>query len=292
MFGFFKKSKKDLSNSDVAFDLKPLYESLTSSQKVHFNNLANNLHFEIHKFATIKGLNSLCKSFLVKKKFEDPEILSPNLYSFYEHDEELKRHTFEIFYPFNEFSSVKALRHLVDERYPENDILSMISGEAAIRVIKGEFFHMGSNSGNLSAADDDIQVKEDKSHNNSEKKHNSGIEINQITNIVEKNDKAVHRRADISLDEKRKKIIEKNDRAVHGRSEFESNSESANNANINDAEDSNNDAQSESLYFCKKEWLGISIKCPACECKFIVDKTMIFYSYGVRCPQCNQKIII
>lgn len=146
MFGFLKKSKL-VESTAVVFDLKPLYESLSSSQKKHFEELASFLHTDIHQIATVSGFSELLRCAVGKKKLSGPEFISPLATQAYIFDKELTVDQFQSFYPISKFDSVQALKDLISEFPPQdatqyasqNELLSAISGEAAVRLLRGDF---------------------------------------------------------------------------------------------------------------------------------------------------------
>ncbi len=142
MFGFFKKSKLTEDNSVLVFDLKPMYDSLTFTQKSSFNTLADGLHFEIHRVATLSGFEVLLHCAIGKPKNGSAELITSSVMQFLSSDPDMVEQRYDVFFPICEFESVKALRGLVDNRYPQNNILSAISGEAAVRVLRGDFYDL------------------------------------------------------------------------------------------------------------------------------------------------------
>lgn len=139
MFGFFKKSKL-IESSVNTYDLRPLYESLSSSQKSHFDALADMLHTDIHQFAVTSGFSNLLRCAVGQKKSGRPEFITPSATQMYLADNDFTAFQLRSFYPFAEFDSVAAYKGLVDERDPQNSVLSVISGEAAVRLLRGDFF--------------------------------------------------------------------------------------------------------------------------------------------------------
>ena len=139
MFGFFKKSKL-VESTMVVYDLKPLYNSLSSSQKSHFDELADMLHTDIHQTATLSGYGSLMRCSIGQKKSGGPEIITPTATQMYLADRDFASYQLYSFYPFSQFDSVHACKNIVDEGSPQNLILSVIAGEAAVRMLRGDFF--------------------------------------------------------------------------------------------------------------------------------------------------------
>jgi hypothetical protein len=139
MFGLFKKSRPE-SSSFVAFDLKPLFNTLATNERAKFESLSNHLHLEIHRISTVMGFPNLRQSAIGKKKFQNPEIFSPNVAMMYLADPRFARSSLESFYPVEKFDSVRALEFMVNGREAPNEVLSIISGEAAVRVLRKDFY--------------------------------------------------------------------------------------------------------------------------------------------------------
>lgn len=138
MFGFFEKQKTKESSSILAFDLAPLVNSLSSADRVHFRSIADAIHTEIHPHATLSGWSHLMQCWVVKKKGHGytPEIATPAVASFLASDIDFTKSVYEIAFPISTLNSVAALEHLVNRHEPQNDILSMISGECAVKILK------------------------------------------------------------------------------------------------------------------------------------------------------------
>lgn len=139
MFGFFKKSILVESTTHV-FNLKPLYNSLSSSQKTHFDMLADMLYSDIHQFASTSGFSGFERCSVGQKKDGGPEFIFPTPTQMYMFDNDFARFQLHSFYPFSKFDSVVALRNILDETLCEHSVLSVISGEAAVRLLRGDFF--------------------------------------------------------------------------------------------------------------------------------------------------------
>jgi len=138
VFGFFDKQKKKESSTIVAFDLAPLVNSLSPADCVHFHSMADAIHTEIHQHATVGGWGHLMQCWIVRKKGHgySIEVAPPAVASFLASDVDFTKSVYEIAFPISKLSSVAALKHLVDNTRPQNDILSMISGECAIEALK------------------------------------------------------------------------------------------------------------------------------------------------------------
>lgn len=144
MFRFFNRGRpKEPDGSIIAFDLQPLYDSLTARQKSEFESQANALHLEIHQMATVYDFAHLMKCCLRKSKNGSLGVASPNETAMFLHDSAFARRTLEIYFPISQFESVKALRQFIPNNSPPNDVLSIISGEAAIRALRQEFYSNG-----------------------------------------------------------------------------------------------------------------------------------------------------
>jgi hypothetical protein len=139
MFGFFKKSKQ-VDSTMTVYDLKPLYNSLSSSQKSHFEALSDMLHMDIHQMAIVSGFNTLLRCAVGQKKGGGPEFITPTATQMYLADSGFASYQLNSFYPISKFDSIAACKNLVNERLPQNSILSVISGEAAVRLLRGDFF--------------------------------------------------------------------------------------------------------------------------------------------------------
>jgi len=139
MFGFFKKNKL-VDSTEVIFNLKPLYNTLTSSQKSHFNAFADLMHADIHQRATTVGFKHLLLCAVGQRKNHEPQLITSELTQMYNFDPEFAAYDLLSFYPISKFDSVAACKNRVDEKSPQNSILSAISGEAAIRVLRGDLY--------------------------------------------------------------------------------------------------------------------------------------------------------
>jgi hypothetical protein len=141
MFGFRKKPQ-DNSNSFIAFDLRPLFNSLTASQKIQFEPLANSFHFEVHHQACVMGYRSLLRCWVAIKKelAPAPALLEPSAMAILERHYLSTKSNYEVLFPVSELESVKALSRFVTvDIDPSNHILSQISGECAVNILKKKF---------------------------------------------------------------------------------------------------------------------------------------------------------
>lgn len=140
MFGFLRKNVKP--SSFIAFDLLPLFNSLTPPQKVKFEPLANSFHFEVHREACVMGYTSLLECWVAVKQYSptEPVLLGPNVVAMLGGDASFAKEKYQVLFPVSELESVKALSRFVsNDINPPNQILSQISGECAINILKGKF---------------------------------------------------------------------------------------------------------------------------------------------------------
>lgn len=86
------------------------------------------------------GFPNLRHSAIGKKKFQNPEIFSPNVTMMYLTDPQFARSSLESLYPVEKFDSVRALEFMVNGRVAPNEVLSIISGEAAVRMLRKDFY--------------------------------------------------------------------------------------------------------------------------------------------------------
>lgn len=141
MFGFFQKGRrKETDESVIPFYLRPLYDSLTARQKSEFKRLADTLHFEIHQAATVFDFTYLTQCCLRKRRDGELGIALPNEAAIFMHDPDFARRMLEIYFPVEQFESVKKLRQFVPNQSPPNDVISIVAGEAAIRALRRDFY--------------------------------------------------------------------------------------------------------------------------------------------------------
>ena len=141
MFRFLQRGRpKAPDGSVVAFDLRPLYDSLTARQQSEFKMLADTLHFDIHQKAVVFDFAYLMQCCLRKRRGDEVGIASPNEAAMFMHDPDFARRTLEVYFPFEQFESVKKLRQFVPNQSLPNDVISIISGEAAIRALRRDFY--------------------------------------------------------------------------------------------------------------------------------------------------------
>ena len=117
-------------------------KDLSPDEKAHFEELANSLHFQIHRCATVMGFKELIKNSIGKKTNEDAELFSANSTVMYKADPDYARSRLQCFYPLSEFETIKIIiKDSGTQAEIDNATLSRVSEEAAMRVIKRHFYN-------------------------------------------------------------------------------------------------------------------------------------------------------
>ena len=119
-------------------DLLKQVNDLSPAQRNHYQQLADHFHFEIHKMASVMGVQTLMKCAIGKKKNGPPELLSSNVTMAYKSDPEYAKSALQCFYPLDQFVTMMEIAKQLNGASvsPSNAALSRVSEEAALKLIK------------------------------------------------------------------------------------------------------------------------------------------------------------
>jgi hypothetical protein len=151
MFGLFRNKQNKNLNIWGVFDLEPLYLTLNTGQRIHFEQLANRIHMDVHRTAYLRGYEFFLECWIAVERasISEPTILTPNIIMViksFSNDREahggynFAEMKYSVLFPVLGLQSVAALsRSGILNINQSNDILSVISGECAIEIIKKKF---------------------------------------------------------------------------------------------------------------------------------------------------------